>query len=69
MSSKNKEILYFPDKGAGNTDEVLRAALKRAEELDIKTVIVASTYGDTGVKASELFKGYNVVSGHSCYRL
>jgi len=46
MSSEIKEILYFSVKGAANTDAVLKAAFKRAEELGIKTVIVASTYGE-----------------------
>jgi hypothetical protein len=34
---------------------------KRAEELGIKNIIVASGTGETGLKASEVFKGYNLV--------
>lgn len=59
--SKEKSILYFDEVGEENTEETLRAAKKRAEELEIKDVVVASTRGGTGVKAVEAFKGYNVV--------
>jgi hypothetical protein len=34
---------------------------KRAETLGIKTILVASTSGATGLKAVEFFKGYKVV--------
>ena len=34
---------------------------KRSEELGIKTVLVASSSGETGAEAAEFFKGYNVV--------
>ena len=40
---------------------LLTAAKKRAEELKIKTIIVASTTGETGAKTAEFFKGYNVI--------
>ena len=56
-----KEILYFESKGEVNTDETLKIAKERADELGIRDVVVASTRGGTGVKAGDLFKGYNVV--------
>ncbi len=56
-----KEILYFESPGEVNTDETLKIAKKRADELGIQDVVVASTRGGTGVKAVELFRGYNVV--------
>ncbi len=56
-----KEILYFESKGEVNTDETLKIAKERADELGIRDVVVASTKGGTGVKAVDLFKGYNVV--------
>jgi hypothetical protein len=59
--SVEKSILYFTEAGEPNTDEVLEAAKRRAEELGIRDVIVASTRGGTGVKAVEFFEGYNVV--------
>lgn len=42
-------------------EKVLMQAKKRAEELGIKTVLVASTTGKTGVKVAEFFKGFKVV--------
>jgi len=55
------KIVYFPEPGSQNTDEVLRLAKLRAEELGIKSILVASTTGDTAVKAMEAFKGARVV--------
>lgn len=56
-----KSIIYFAEPGEGNTDMVLEAAKKRAEELGIRDIVVASTRGGTGVKTVKVFKGYNVV--------
>ena len=57
-----KKITYF-DKPGGeeNTAKTLALAKARAEELGIKTVVVASTVGDTAVKAVDVFKGYKVI--------
>ena len=56
-----KTILYFDEVGEKNTEATLRAAKRRAEELGIRNIVVASTRGETGLKAAELFKGFNVV--------
>lgn len=61
MSHIRKEIVYFDNPGPENTEEVLRLAKERAEELNIEDVVVASTRGETGVRASEVFGGFNVV--------
>jgi hypothetical protein len=55
------KIVYFSEPGRQNTDEVLRLAKLRAKELGIKSFLVASTTGDTAVKALEVFKGARVV--------
>lgn len=55
------KIVYFANPGKENTDEVLRLAKSRAQELGIKTILVASTNGDTALKALEVFKGAKVV--------
>ena len=52
---------YFGKPGKENTQRTLELAKKRAEELGIKTILVASTRGETGVKACEAFRGYDVV--------
>lgn len=59
--AEKKETLYFSGPGEANSDETLKFAKKRADELGIKDVVVASTRGETGLKAVEFFKGYNVV--------
>ncbi len=59
MSLVEKTIAYV-DAAGDNTDTVLRLVRKRAEELGIKDVVVASTRGLVGVKASEALKGFNV---------
>jgi hypothetical protein len=57
-----RKIVYFPQPGSQNTDEVLRLARLRAKELGIKSILVASNTGDTAVKAVEVFKGTRVVA-------
>jgi len=61
MSSKIGKIVYFDAPGPQNTDDVIRLAKERAVALGIKDVVVASTTGETGVKASEVFEGFNLV--------
>ena len=56
------KTVYFENTGGENTDEVLRIAKERAEELGIKKIVVASTSGDTAVKAMEVFKGQRVIA-------
>ena len=52
---------YFEKPGKENTQHTFELAKKRAEELGIKTILVASTRGETGVRACEAFRGYDVV--------
>ena len=58
MESK---IVYFEKTGTDNTEETLRLAGQRAQELGIKTIVVATTVGNTAVRATEFFKGMKVV--------
>jgi hypothetical protein len=53
---------YF-DKPGGedNTNKTLSLARQRADELGIKTVVVASTVGGTAVKAVDVFTGCKVI--------
>lgn len=53
--------VYFESRGRENTEETIRLARERAEELGIRNVVVASYTGYTGALASEAFKGYNLV--------
>lgn len=51
-----KEIIYFDKPGEKNTTETLKAARKRAVELEIKQVLVASSHGYTALTAADIFK-------------
>jgi hypothetical protein len=55
------ETYYFEKKGAINTEKTLELARKRADELGIKKVVVASNTGKTGLMAAEVFKGLRVI--------
>jgi len=56
------KTVYFENPGRENTDEVLRIARQRAAELGIKTILVASTSGNTAIKAMEVLKGFRVIA-------
>ena len=58
---ENRTTYYDKPGGDENTARTLELAKQRAEELGIKTVVVASTVGNTGAKAADVFKGYKVV--------
>jgi len=54
-------VACFEKPGLENTKETLFIAQKRAEELGIQTVVVASSTGNTAVQAVEIFKELRVV--------
>lgn len=51
-----KETVYFEERGIKNTQETLEAAKKRAKELNISQILVASSHGYTAKIAAEVFK-------------
>jgi len=55
------KTMYFEKPGKENTETVLKLVKKYAETKGIKDIVVASTTGETGVKASKILKGFNVV--------
>lgn len=55
------ETIYFDGKGKQHTEETLKIAKKRADELGIKNIVIASYTGYSGVLASKVFKDYNLV--------
>jgi hypothetical protein len=61
MPNTITKTTYFEKPGPENTEETLKLAKKRAKELNIKNIIVATTSGETGAKASKLFKDYNLI--------
>ncbi|AGK61903.1 hypothetical protein Asulf_01937 [Archaeoglobus sulfaticallidus PM70-1] len=54
------EIWYFEKPGKQNTERTLELAVKRAEELGIRYIVVASSTGETALKLIELVEGKNI---------
>lgn len=61
MTETTVQSIYFNPPGPQNTARTLELAGQRAEELDIRTILVASTRGETGVLAAQQFQGRDVV--------
>ncbi|MBA7477166.1 hypothetical protein ES707_12564 [subsurface metagenome] len=56
------KTVYFDNPGGENTEAVLNIAKQRAEELGIKTILVASTTGDTAVRAMDALQALRVIT-------
>jgi hypothetical protein len=67
MSFTEKKVAYFQTAGKQNTDALLKIVKEYVEREGIKNIVVASTTGETGAKASKIFKGYNVVVVTHCF--
>ena len=61
MPNQIWKTVYFEKPGSHNTDETLRLAKERADELGVRNVAVASSTGATGVKASEIFRDKTLI--------
>ncbi len=55
-----KRIVYFEKPGRQNTEQTLRLAIERCEELGIKHLVVASSTGETAKKALEMIRGKDI---------
>jgi hypothetical protein len=67
MSFAEKKVTYFNMAGKQNTDILLKIVKEYIEKEGIKDIVVASTTGETGAKASKIFKGHNVVVVTHCF--
>lgn len=61
MSEVTVRGVYFDSEGGENTERTLEIAKARADKLGIKTILVATTSGETGARVAEFFQGYNLV--------
>ena len=63
MAKQDSEtsITYFTETGKSNSKKTLQAAARRARELDIDTIILPSTSGETGQLALELLDDREIV--------
>lgn len=63
-----RKIIYFEKPGSQNTRATLEAVRDRIRELGIKTVVLASTHGETARTALDVFRGVDarlIVTTHS----
>jgi hypothetical protein len=61
MSTIERKTLYFESHGKLNTDALLHYVKEYAQNTRVNSIVVASTTGATGAKASKVFKGKHVV--------
>ncbi|GAG12550.1 unnamed protein product, partial [marine sediment metagenome] len=61
MADTTIQSTYYGQPGRQNTARTLEVVKRRADELSIRTVLVASTRGDTGALAAQQLQGYDVV--------
>jgi hypothetical protein len=67
MSVVERKVTYFNEAGKQNTDALLSIVKEYVEKEGIRDIVVASTTGETGAKASKTFKGYNIVIVTHCF--
>jgi hypothetical protein len=60
-SLKENTVTYYGSQGEADTETTFLRAKERAESLEIRHVVVASTTGRTGVKACQIFRGFRVI--------
>ena len=70
MKGTSRTVVYFNEPGGENTDEVLEVVHQRLKEGGMKSVVVASSSGKTGIKFARRLAGETnlvVVSSHAGY--
>ena len=60
MAFTTKEIFYFHRPGEENTADAARMAVRRAQELNLHRIVVASTTGATALRFLEAMEGTNL---------
>jgi len=61
VGDQEVHCVLFESAGPQNTERTLALAMQRVRTLGLCDIVVASTTGDTGARAAELFQGLNVV--------
>lgn len=67
MRPVERKVTYFDEAGKQNTDALLRIVKEHVEKEGVRDIVVASTTGETGAKASKIFKGCNIVIVTHCF--
>jgi hypothetical protein len=60
MGFEKKRIYYFNEPGPSNTDDAARFAVERAMELDMPTIVVASSSGETARRFLDAVRGTGI---------
>ncbi len=60
--TSTSEVLYFPSAGPAHTRAAVEAACRRAEELEIGEILVATETGRTALAAAGRFTGGKVIA-------
>ena len=53
-------MIYFERAGKENTEATLKVAIEEADRRGIRHLVVASTYGDTGLRAAQMLQGQGI---------
>lgn len=61
MTYTGKKIIYFDEAGPNNTFMTLKATKERADELNIKIIVVASTHGKTALEAFNILGDKEII--------
>jgi len=70
MKGTSRGIVYFNESGPENTEEILEVVYRRIQEGGIRSVVVASSSGKTGLKFAKRMAGETnvvIVSSHAGY--
>jgi uncharacterized protein len=67
MSEFTSQTVYFDKPGKANTARTLQLAAERAAQLNINTILVATTFGESGRLAAQTFQGKNMVAVSHAY--
>jgi hypothetical protein len=57
MSEFISSTTYFDKPGKANTARTLQLAVERAAQLNINTILVATTFGESGKLTAQAFQG------------
>ncbi|RLA92946.1 MAG: hypothetical protein DRG69_08015 [Deltaproteobacteria bacterium] len=55
-----ERVIYFERAGKENTEATLKVAIEEADKRGIRHLVVASTYGDTGLRAAQMLQGKGI---------
>jgi hypothetical protein len=62
MTETITQTVYFSHTGVDNTDRTIELAANRGNALGLKTVLVATTRGETGVRVVRQLNGFEVIA-------